>query len=54
MSRTVLVAPTEPGVGLTAVCLGLIHALQESGVDVGYYKPLAQPRAHGRRDGRTA
>jgi len=54
MTRTILVAPTEPGVGLTAACLGLVHALREHGVDVGYDKPLAQRRAHGRRDGRTA
>src|SRR4051794_11219275 len=54
MTRTILVAPTEPGVGLTAVCLGLVHALRERGVDVGYFKPLAQPRSHGRHDGRTA
>ena len=47
MTRTVLVAPTSHGVGLTATCLGLIHALQERGVNVGFYKPLGQPRASG-------
>ncbi len=47
MTRTVLVAPTSHGVGLTATCLGLVHALQERGVNVGFYKPLAQPSALG-------
>jgi phosphate acetyltransferase len=32
---------------LTAICLGLVGALQERGVDVGFFKPLAQPRARG-------
>jgi phosphate acetyltransferase len=49
VTRIVLVAPTGHGVGLTATCLGLVGALQERGVDVGFFKPLAQPRA--RRDG---
>ncbi len=47
MTRTLLVAPTGHGVGLTAVCLGLVHALQQQGVDVGFYKPLSQPRPDG-------
>ena len=45
MSRTVLLVPTGHGVGLTAPCLGLVHALDSRGVDVGFFKPLAQPRA---------
>ena len=51
MTRTLLVAPTGHGVGLTATCLGLVHALEQQGVDVGFYKPLAQPRARRRRRG---
>jgi phosphate acetyltransferase len=47
MSRTVLVVPTGHGVGLTATCLGLVHALESQGVNVGFYKPLGQPRARG-------
>jgi phosphate acetyltransferase len=47
MTRTVLVVPTGHGVGLTATCLGLVHALRQRGIDVGFYKPLGQPRAHG-------
>jgi phosphate acetyltransferase len=45
MSRTLLLAPTSHGVGLTATCLGLVHALRQRGVDVGFFKPLSQPRA---------
>lgn len=47
MTRTLLVVPTGHGVGLTATCLGLVHALERQGVKVGFYKPLAQPRARG-------
>jgi phosphate acetyltransferase len=47
VTRTLLVAPTGHGVGLTATCLGLVHALERQGVSVGFYKPLAQPRARG-------
>lgn len=47
MTRTLLVVPTGHGVGLTASCLGLVNALQRAGVDVGFCKPLAQPRARG-------
>jgi phosphate acetyltransferase len=45
MTRIVLVVPTGHGVGLTATCLGLVEALLQQAVNVGFYKPLAQPRA---------
>lgn len=35
-------APTGPGVGLTSVCLGLVHALDRVGTRVGFLKPIAQ------------
>jgi phosphate acetyltransferase len=45
VTRTVLVVPTGHGVGLTGMCLGLVNALQQGGVNVGFYKPLGQPAA---------
>ncbi|HEX8768298.1 MAG TPA: phosphate acetyltransferase [Jatrophihabitans sp.] len=45
MTRTLLVVPTGHGVGLTATCLGLVNALRQRGVQVGFFKPLAQPQA---------
>src|SRR5688500_13458945 len=45
MALTLLVVPTGHGVGLTATCLGLVRALDRQGVRVGFYKPVAQPRA---------
>jgi phosphate acetyltransferase len=45
MTRTLLVVPTGHGVGLTATCLGLVNALRQRGVQVGFSKPLAQPQA---------
>ena len=50
MARTLLVAPSGPRVGLTSACLGLLRALDERGVDVGYFRPLGQPRADGGLD----
>ena len=48
MTRTVLVVPTDHGVGLTATCLGPASAhCNGRGVNVGFYKPVAQPRAPG-------
>ncbi len=44
VTRTILVVPTGQGSGLTSTCLGLVSALQQQGVDVGFGKPLAQPR----------
>lgn len=43
MTRTLLVASTGHGAGLTATCLGLVRALDLAGVKVGYLKPLEQP-----------
>src|SRR4051812_10588538 len=54
MTRIVLVVPTAPGSGLTTTCLGLVSALQQHGVSVGFHKPLAQPRAGGGEDRSTA
>ncbi len=53
MTRTLLVVPTGPHVGLTSACLGLVRALDERGVHVGYLKPLGQPRLDGTADAST-
>ena len=42
MPKTVLVVPTGYGVGLAATSLGLLRALDRSGVSVGFYKPIDQ------------
>ncbi|HZG89329.1 MAG TPA: phosphate acetyltransferase [Pseudonocardia sp.] len=47
MTRTLLVVPTGRRVGLTSACLGLVAALDRSGVEVGFVKPIAQPRRTG-------
>lgn len=45
MTRTLLVAPTGHRVGLTSTSLGLIAALDEAGLTVGYAKPITQPHS---------
>ncbi|GAB6899488.1 phosphate acetyltransferase [Kineosporia succinea] len=47
MTRTLLMVPTGHGSGLTTTCLGVVAALQQRGVNVGFFKPLAQFRARG-------
>ncbi len=51
MAKTLLVVPSGPRVGLTSACLGLLRALDERGVHVGFFKPLGQPRSDGSPDG---
>jgi hypothetical protein len=41
--RTVMVAPAGHRVGLTSVSIGLVTALDRSGVAAAFCKPLAQP-----------
>src|SRR5450755_1726564 len=54
MARTLLVVPTAAGVGLARTCLGLVRALDRRGRNVGFVKPVAQPRADGGPDRSTA
>lgn len=41
--HTFFIAPTGFGVGLTSISLGLVGALERSGLKVGFFKPIAQP-----------
>lgn len=41
--HTFFIAPTGFGVGLTSISLGLVGALERSGLKVGFLKPIAQP-----------
>ena len=50
MARSLLVAPAAADVGLARTCLGLLRALDRSGVNVASVKPVAQPRADGSPD----
>ncbi len=49
MARTHVyyLAPTGPGVGLTSVSVGLLHALDRLGSRVAFLKPISQPGANG-------
>ena len=50
MARSLLVAAAAEGVGLARTCLGLLRALDRSGIQVDDVKPVAQPRADGTPD----
>ncbi|MFV1873700.1 MAG: phosphate acetyltransferase [Oleiphilus sp.] len=42
MAKSFFIAPTAKNAGLTSVSLGLLRALDEIGVRVGFFKPLSQ------------
>ncbi|GAB7531759.1 phosphate acetyltransferase [Pseudomonas sp. 3A(2025)] len=41
--QTFFIAPTDFGVGLTSISLGLVRTLEHAGLKVGFFKPIAQP-----------
>ncbi|MBF7141894.1 MULTISPECIES: phosphate acetyltransferase [Pseudomonas] len=41
--QTFFIAPTDFGVGLTSISLGLIRTLERAGLKVGFFKPVSQP-----------
>lgn len=47
MSRTIMLIPTGTSVGLTSVSLGVIRAMEQKGVSLSIFKPIAQPRTGG-------
>ena len=49
MAKSIFIAPTAKNAGLTSVSMGLLRALDELGVRVGFFKPLTQV-ATGKED----
>lgn len=49
MSRTFMLVPVGAGVGLTSVSLGLIRAMEQKGISVAFFKPIAQPKGDRRQ-----
>ncbi|GAA6170273.1 phosphate acetyltransferase [Sessilibacter corallicola] len=45
MSHTLMLAPTGLGAGLTTAVNGLFHAMDRQGINVHFFKPIAQPTA---------
>lgn len=45
MSCTIILVPTGTNVGLTSVSLGVIRAMEQKGVSLSVFKPIAQPRS---------
>ncbi len=44
MARTIMLIPVGIGVGVTSVSLGMVRALERNGLNVNFFKPVAQPR----------
>lgn len=47
VSRTIMLIPTGTSVGLTSVSLGVIRSMEQKGVSLSVFKPIAQPRTGG-------
>ncbi|MDN3556458.1 phosphate acetyltransferase [Halomonas maura] len=52
--RTLLVVPTDAGVGLTSACLGLLRALDTLGLRSAFMKPFRQDDLNGAGPDRTS
>ncbi|QTL41183.1 phosphate acetyltransferase [Xenorhabdus budapestensis] len=53
MSRTIMLIPTGTSVGLTSVSLGVIRSMEQKGVRLSVFKPIAQQRNSGSQDRTT-
>lgn len=53
MSRTIMLIPTGTSVGLTSVSLGVVRSMEQKGVQLSVFKPIAQPRICGNKDQTT-
>lgn len=41
-----MLVPVGSGVGLTTISLGLVRAMEQQGINVNFFKPVAQPLSH--------
>ncbi|WP_198672860.1 phosphate acetyltransferase [Photorhabdus sp. CRCIA-P01] len=48
-----MLIPTSTSVGLTSVSLGVIRSMEQKGVSLSVFKPIAQPRCCGTQDQTT-
>ncbi|KMW72019.1 phosphate acetyltransferase [Photorhabdus luminescens subsp. luminescens] len=53
MSRTIMLIPTSTSVGLTSVSLGVIRSMEQKGVSLSVFKPIAQSRCCGSTQDQT-
>ncbi len=53
MSRTIMLIPTGTSVGLTSVSLGVVRSMEQKGVQLSVFKPIAQSRVSGNKDQTT-
>ncbi|WP_201764256.1 phosphate acetyltransferase [Providencia sneebia] len=48
-----MLIPTGTSVGLTSVSLGVVRSMEQKGVQLSVFKPIAQPRISGNKDQTT-
>lgn len=53
MPKTFFIAPTALNSGLTSICLGLVRALDNVGIRVSFFKPVAQNHSSEKIDAET-
>ena len=44
MTHRIMLIPVGSSVGLTSVSLGLVRALEQKNINVGFFKPISQPK----------
>lgn len=44
MTKRIMLIPVGSSVGLTSVSLGLVRALEQKNMNVGFFKPISQPK----------
>ncbi|WP_319783541.1 phosphate acetyltransferase [Oceanisphaera sp. IT1-181] len=53
MARMIMLIPISGGVGITSVSLGVVRAMERKGIDVSFFKPVAQPRHPNKQEDHT-
>ena len=53
MSRTVMLIPISSDVGASSVTLGVVRAMERKGINVSFFKPVAQPRHRSKQQDHT-
>lgn len=53
MARMIILIPISGGAGITSVSLGVVRAMERKGINVSFFKPIAQPRHRSKQEDHT-
>ena len=46
MPKNIMLVPVQASVGLTAMSLGVVHAIERHGLKVQFFKPISQHKTN--------